>query len=73
MQDPFVSIGEPAGTYPPYERGNTQAVWVTEADGVTPAEGKVKGFEDKSNNSSKIYKISNNYSLFYRRKKDTYV
>lgn len=41
LQDPFISTGEPAGTYPPYERGNQLQVWITQSDGVTPALGKV--------------------------------
>ncbi|CAH1800510.1 unnamed protein product, partial [Owenia fusiformis] len=39
--DPCISIGEPAGTYPPFDRGQVQGVWVNNSDGVTPAEGRV--------------------------------
>ncbi|ELU06499.1 hypothetical protein CAPTEDRAFT_169641, partial [Capitella teleta] len=38
LLDPFISTGEPSGSYPPYETGMTADVWVKEADGVTNAE-----------------------------------
>ena len=41
LQDPCISIGEPPGTYGPYERGMAADVWVKEDDGVTNAVGKV--------------------------------
>jgi len=39
-KDPGISNGEPAGTYPPYENGNSYDVWIKKPDG-TPVQGKV--------------------------------
>ncbi|CAH1773346.1 unnamed protein product [Owenia fusiformis] len=41
IQDPCISIGEPAGTYRPFDLGQSMDVWVKESDGVTNAEGRV--------------------------------
>ena len=38
--DPCISIGEPAGTYPPFDRGEESDVWTKEGDGVRNAESK---------------------------------
>lgn len=40
LLDPFIGIGEPPGSYPPFDRGQELDVWVTESDGVTPAEAQ---------------------------------
>jgi len=40
-QDPCISIGEPAGTYPPFDDVVGKDVWVNKADGVTPVKGEV--------------------------------
>ena len=41
FQDPAIASREPAGTYPPFDRGNARDVWVKTSDGVTPIEGQV--------------------------------
>jgi len=40
-QDPCISIGEPNGTYAPYDSVRGRDVWINKADGVTPVKGRV--------------------------------
>jgi alpha-glucosidase len=39
--DPCISIGEPRGSYRPFDLGEEMKVWVTKKDGVTPVTGLV--------------------------------
>ncbi|CAH1775810.1 unnamed protein product [Owenia fusiformis] len=39
--DPGISTGEPAGTYQPYELGNTMGVWIKDTDNTTDILGEV--------------------------------
>jgi len=60
-QDPCISTGEPAGTYPPFDVGNAMDIWVKKADG-TPVVGEVWPddpvyFPDYSKNSTREWWI----------------
>ncbi|CAG7733772.1 unnamed protein product [Allacma fusca] len=60
--DPCISIGEPAGSYRPYELGNQMDVWMKRIDG-TPVLGKVwpedpVHFPDYSKNSTREWWIT---------------
>jgi len=39
--DPFIETGEPAGAYPPYERGQQLDIWIKKADGTTNVLSKI--------------------------------
>ena len=58
MQDPGISIGEPAGTYRPYDLGNQMDVWIKKSDGKSSVLGRVwpedpVHFPDYSNNKTR--------------------
>lgn len=59
--DPCISIGEPPGTYPPFDRGQQMQVWVMKNQS-TPVKGKVWPnhpiyFPDYSKNSTREWWI----------------
>ena len=45
-------MDEPAGSYAPFDRGNTNDVWVKQADGLHNVEGKVAPPTDISHPSN---------------------
>lgn len=41
-------MDDPAGSYPPYDQGLAQNVFITESDGVTPLAGRVRSLRATS-------------------------